>query len=258
MSEVQKAFLPGRSLWPALDVRSRNKMKNVVAATGGITQVTAYKLGGLLAEKFGLINIVPEIRGLSNARIIFDRQKGATDIPDVGAEFAANYAGEPDVDEINEEADAVEAMRVDALIVFPQSGPATAEAWINALIERGVTVFVGGMMTHPKFLRRDGGWIVDEAPTEIFDLAVNLGVRNFIVPGNKPEIVAPLRDRLIEKIGSEDFTLGAPGFVTQLGDISETGKVAGNNWGAIVGSGIYKKTTVEEMREAAFQLAAKL
>jgi len=42
------------------------------------------------------------------------------------------------------------------------------------------------------------------------------------------------------ELGDGNFTLYAPGFIAQGGVITETGKVAGKNWHAIVGSAIYK------------------
>jgi hypothetical protein len=113
-------------------------------------------------------------------------------------------------------------------------------------------------MTHPKVLVSEGGYIADEAPERIFRLAAKLGVRHFVVPGNKLRWVQKLRAILVEELGEGNFTLYAPGFITQGGDLSECGLVAGKEFHGIVGSGIYNKETVEAMRAAALQCTSQL
>ncbi len=97
--------------------------------------------------------------------------------------------------------------------------------------------------------------ISDRAPYEIFEKAVELGVRDFVVPGNKTESVAAYRMIFEKSLGIGNFTLYAPGFINQGGDITETGQVAGNRWHAIVGSGIYAQP---DMMEAARQVTRQI
>lgn len=52
--------------------------------------------------------------------------------------------------------------------------------------------------------------------------------------------------------------LYAPGFIDQGGIITECGKVAGENWHAIVGSAIYKKETRDEMKKAAILATSQI
>ena len=75
------------------------------------------------------------------------------------------------------------------------------------------------------------------------------------VPGNKPNKVASYRELLDDAIGGGQYTLWAPGFISQGGDVSETGAVAGPNFNAIVGSGIYNS---ESPRQAAQHLGQKI
>ena len=67
---------------------------------------------------------------------------------------------------------------------------------------------------------------------------------DFVVPGNKPELV--LKYKKIFDSFNVDYDLYAPGFISQGGDITACGKVAGNRWHAIVGSAIYKSDDFAE------------
>ncbi|MDP2864307.1 MAG: hypothetical protein Q8N73_01445, partial [bacterium] len=89
-------------------------------------------------------------------------------------------------------------------------------------------------------------------------IAAENGVSNFVVPGNKTEFVLRYRELLEKLLGQGNFTLYAPGFIAQLGIISETGKVAGESWHAIVGSAIYKAEGVENMRKAALEVTSQI
>ena len=153
------------------------------------------------------------IRSASFVRlpIIYDHQKGATDIPKMGEEFAL----------------AVREGGADAAILFSLAGPVVAEKWIMACQKEELGVIVGGHMTHEKFLESDGGYIMDMAPFSIYTVAAEMGVTKFVVPGNKPKHVGLYRGHLLGGgVDIEKLELFAPGFVTQGGDISETGIMA--------------------------------
>jgi orotidine-5'-phosphate decarboxylase len=96
------------------------------------------------------------------------------------------------------------------------------------------------------------------SPEQIYTIAAQNGVTNFVVPGNKTEFVLKYRKLSEELLGKGNFTLYAPGFISQGGDISETGKVAGENWHAIVGSAIYNAEGVEWMRGAAIKVTSQI
>lgn len=104
-------------------------------------------------------------------------------------------------------------------------------------MERGLTVLVGGLMTHKQYLFSEGGYIADEAIDKMYLDAAKLGVVDFIVPGNRPEFISHIRHKILQT-GIEPI-LYAPGFVAQGGNISEAAKVAGPKWHAIVGRAIY-------------------
>lgn len=171
----------------------------------------------------------PVYRPGKNVATIYDHQKAGTDIPDTGKNFA-------------------KAMRdadVEAAILFPFSGPDTEESYIRELQEIGVGVIVGAEMTHPN-IAGEKGYVRDDAFQRMFFQAIGLGVRNFVVPGNKPERVAYYRNFFDKEIGEGDFDLFAPGFVAQGGEITEAGKAAGKRWHAIVGRGITQAANVGE------------
>ena len=231
-----------RSVIPACDVASLPQLEMLVEATCKVSGIGGYKIGLKLGLGFGLKLVVDTIKEQTNLPVIYDHQKAGNDIPEMGLDFAeeAKEAG------------------VDAVILFPFAGPKTEQAWIKACREAGLEVLVGGHMTHEKFLASEGGFIDDHAPYEIYKIAAELGVKDFIVPGNKPGFVLKYREHLENILGSRKFTLYAPGFISQGGDISKTGQVAGENWHAIVGSAIYKVGGVEEMRQVAYQLTSQI
>jgi len=122
----------------ACDVPSLEALERVVNATGHLTEVTAFKLGFSLGLRFGLARAVETVRAATAKPVIYDHQKAGTDIPQTGRDFAA----------------VCRESAVEAGILFPHAGPATLEAWIDALSEAGVVPIVGAVMTHPRYTLR--------------------------------------------------------------------------------------------------------
>ncbi len=188
----------------------------------------------------GLSKVVETIREYTDITIVFDYQKAGNDIPDLGKQFAG----------------AVKAAGVDEVIIFPFGGAETEQVWIQACLDEGLGVIVGGHMTQKKFLATEGGFIND--PKLIYAIAVDMGIRHFIVPGNKVEFVSTYHAFLRGKIPGGRFRLSAPGFLAQGGVISDTGRVAGDNWDAIVGRDITKHDTVSAMKNAIDNLVSQI
>lgn len=232
-----------KSIVPALDVPSLEKMVEVVDATRAVEGVGGYKLGFSLALRYGLPRLVHAIRTLSDKPIVYDHQKAATDIPDTGADFAA----------------ACKQSGVDAVIFFPQAGPETLRAWIAAAQQNNLKVLVGLQLTGPAYLQAEGGFLSDDSPRRILEISLAAGVREFVVPGNKPQKILDYRE-LINKSGLADgeFAFHSPGLITQGGELSEGAAVAGSRWHAIIGRGIYLKQTAQEMRQAAEEYSKEL
>lgn len=229
-----------RSIIWAADLKGPNAFELLFSnllTIGGPRGLGAVKVGMTLTERFGLSPVVKVVHDFGFLAI-WDHQKAGTDIPDMGEKFA----------ELAAEAE------VDAVIIFPLTGPVTQRVWTEACMKVGVPVIIGGDMTHVGYLARDGGYIADGAPERMYGLGVDMGVRHFVVPGNKPEEVTYYREQL-ESWAHGGVTLYAPGFVAQGGEITEAGKVAGTRWHAIVGRGI---TNAEDPRATVEELASQL
>ncbi len=231
-----------KSVIPACDVADIGKLWELVFATSSVPGIGGYKVGLELTIPFGLKRVVEVIREKSQLPVIYDHQKGGTDIPDLGKKFA----------------NAVKSSGADAVILFPFGGAATEREWIKACQSAGLVVLVGGHMTQPEFIENEGGFIADFGPRRIYQIAAKLGITDFVVPGNKADFVLEYHQLLEGILGVNNFTLYAPGFISQGGNISETGKIAGNNWHAIVGGAIYKEEGIENMRQAALKVTSQI
>ncbi len=227
-----------KSVIVSCDVRAIGHLRKLVEQTCNVPKVGGYKVGPILSIRYGLPKVVKEIRKLTDLPVIYDHQKGGTDIPALGKEFIS----------------AVKSSGADALILFPMSGPASEETWINDAEEAGLKVIVGGEMTHPKYKRSEGGYIHDDALDEMYLLAAGMGVRDFVVPGNKSDRIKHYKELLNKAVGKE-IVFYSPGFILQGGSIAAAAKAAGERWHAIVGRYIY---SAENMRKAASEITRKL
>jgi orotidine-5'-phosphate decarboxylase len=184
------------------------------------------------------------LRPVANGRkFIYDHQKAGTDIPDLEDAL-------PDLVETG----------VEGVIFFPFAGAETLERWTKAAQAAGLSVIVGGMMTQKRFLWSEGGFVHDEAPERIYRMAVDLGVRQFVVPGNKPEMVLKYRGVVEDQVSrqaerGEDIVLMAPGFIDQGGKISEAGQVAGERFHTIAGRAV---VNAEDPRAASLSLMVEI
>lgn len=221
----QSIFERDRSVIPACDVESIEEFEEIVKQTANIEGIGGYKIGFELGLTHSLPKIVEVARKHTNKPIIYDHQKAATDIPDTAKNFART----------------MKKAGVDAVILFPQAGPETERAWIHQAIDQGIKVIVGGRMTHPGYSVSEGGWITDEGALEMYRIAARIGIKDFVVPGNKPEVIKQIKN-VVESEDVNNASYSAPGFVAQGGAISDGARVAGNRFNAIVGRGIYRAT----------------
>ncbi len=184
---------------PALDVTDLQRIRQLVTAIDKHPLIYGYKVGFSLGLTFGLPQVAETIRAISDKPIIYDHQKAATDIPDTGKLFAR----------------VMQESGMNEVILFPQAGPATEEAWIQAVHEADLKVIVGGIMTHPKYRESEGGYLKDKAMVEMYRLAYGAGVRDFVVPLTKPQATGEIFD----KAGLDDnCRFYSPGFGRQGGD----------------------------------------
>lgn len=209
-----------KTIIPACDV-SVERFERLVKETTTLDCVGGYKLGFVLGLSVGLPRAVEIARRHTTKPLIYDHQKAGTDIPDTGKSFArvCKDAG------------------IDAVIFFPQAGPKTEQAWIEAASAEKLHVIVGGAMSHPAYLQSDGGYIADAAVEKIYQQAAELGVTDFVVPGTHVALIKKIRV-LIEAKGVTP-TFYSPGLGIQGGSIAETSKAAGDRFHAIVGRSIY-------------------
>jgi len=235
-----------KSIIPALDVDTLEKALQIVRATADIEAIGGYKLGFSLALRYGLPRAVQEIRAISGKPLIYDHQKAGTDIPDTGADFAA----------------ACKQSGINTVIFFPQAGPKTQKAWIDAAQAQTLGVIVGVELTGPAYLESDGGYLRADTPEKTLSNALQNGVREFVVPGNKPERIAHYK-KLIESgeagvaLPEGQYAFYSPGLVAQGGSVTQGAKAAGKRWHAIVGRALALGSEAE-IRKAAEGLSAGL
>jgi orotidine-5'-phosphate decarboxylase len=105
-------------------------------------------------------------------------------------------------------------------------------------------------MTHPSYLASDNGYLADDFPDNVYQLAKKLGVTDFVVPGNKPDRIAHYRELL-----GDDAVFYSPGLISQGGDLAEGAKAAGKSWHAIVGRALYD---ADDPAKVAEELASSL
>lgn len=233
----QKVIEGDRSVIPACDVPTIEKFEEIVKKTAEIVGIGGYKIGFELALNYSLPKVVETVRKYTEKPIIYDHQKAGTDITDTGKNFARTC----------------KAAGVDAIILFPQAGPETERAWIYHALNEDLKVIVGGRMTHPAYSVSEGGFITDEGALEMYRIAASAGINNFVVPGNKPDVIKQVKE-LIEAQGVEPVFY-APGFIAQGGKIEDAAKVAGDKFHGIVGRGIFE---AQDMVAAALEYTSQI
>jgi orotidine-5'-phosphate decarboxylase len=151
----------------------------------------------------------------------------------------------------------------DAAIIFPlQGGPEALLAGIHSGYENGINIIVGGEMTHQGFLKSEGGCVTEEDAERSYKIAAAKGIRNFVMPGTKPERIKFYREMLAEEEATP-ITVFSPGLITQEGNISLGGRAAGEFYHGIVGRAIYERKpgefrTPDEMRSVSIKISEKL
>ena len=240
---MERLIALDRSVIVAADVAGYPELKNLAKAMNGVAGISAFKFG-IEAGLDGLERSVGVVQDWFYFDVlpVYDHQKAGNDIPQMGGKFAKKLV----------------SCGIKAAILFPFAGPKTQREWTSACEGEGLRVIVGGVMTHPEFLVSEGGYIADDTPERIFRLAVEQGVRDFVVPGNKIEWVLRLKGILDELLGEGNHVLYAPGLISQGGDVTECGRAAGKYFHGIIGSAIYERRTRDGMREVALLATSKL
>ncbi len=229
---AERSIIVASSLRPERFCELVNKIE-VVTGLGG------YEIGLKIAIGKTLVKAVDAIRNIrSGAVVIYNYQKAGINIVNNDINFAKKMA----------EAD------VDAAILFPFTDPQVEEN-IKELHDEGVEVIIGTEMTQPRKRHNEGDYTHQDALRRMFDQAVELGVRDFVVPGNRPDKVAESKAYLDEAVGEDWYSLFSTGFITQDGTITEAGQAAGYSWHNIIGQGI---TKVEDLYAAVIEYAQQI
>ena len=231
----QRIIEPDRSVIPACDVPFE-QFEPLVRETADVPGIGGYKIP-LISGRKGWETWISTARRYTDKPLIFDGQKLGTDIPDTGQEVMKN----------------IKEAGFDAVILFPQAGPETERAWIYHALDKGLKVIVGGRMTHPAYTVSEGGFITDEGALDMYRIAARAGINNFVVPGNKPDVIKQVKD-VVEAEGVSPVFY-APGFIAQGGSISDAAKVAGERFHGIVGRGIYQAL---DIKAAAIEHASQI
>ena len=233
----QKIIQRDRSVIPACDVETIEEYEELVKQTADVDGIGGYKIGFELGYGYGLPKVMEVTRKHTEKPVIMDHQKAGTDIPDTGKNYAK----------------LMKRVGIDTIILFPQAGPETERAWIYHALDNGLNVIVGGRMTHPAYAVSEGGFITDEGALDMYRIAARAGINNFVVPGNKPEVIKQVKD-IVEAEGISPIFY-APGFIAQGGKIDAAAKIAGDKFHGIVGRGIYQAT---DMHAAAVEHTSQL
>jgi orotidine-5'-phosphate decarboxylase len=206
----------------AADVFTLEELRRLVEIGAVSSEVVAVKVGFTLGLKYGLPAVVEAVSKASKIPVIYDHQKAGTDIPQMGKPFAAvcRDAG------------------VKGVIFFPQAGPRTLEGFVKAAFDSGLTPIVGLVMTHDAYLKSEGGYIVDDAPEMMARTAAELGVRDFVLPGTKPEVIARFAAGPLAQVKGASIMM--PGIGSQGGSLRNAFQAAKpHRRFAIIGSAIY-------------------
>ena len=229
------AFKDDRPFWPrerglviAADVATLNELRQLAELAEEFKEVVALKVGFTLALRFGLPAVVKAAKGASDRILIYDHQKASTDIPQMGKPFA----------------DACSDAGVDSVILFPLAGPRTLEAFVATALAVDLHPIVGLAMTHDAYFHSEGGFIADSSPDTIIDIAIESGVRSFVLPGTKTDVVSKFAKGRLADHGPVSILM--PGIGSQGGSMATAFEAASPHARfAIIGSVIYKSNDPE-------------
>jgi orotidine-5'-phosphate decarboxylase len=206
----------------AADVPTISNLRDLAHICSQVSEVVAVKVGFSLALRYSLPSVVSAVNEVCTLPVIYDHQKAGTDIPAMGKPFTQTCSD----------------AGVQGVIFFPQAGPKTLEAFLTAAFDFELVPIVGLAMTHPAYLKSEGGFIDDDATDSVFKISIDNGVRNFVLPGTKPDLVKKFADNPLGSIRPANIMM--PGIGSQGGAITTAFEATqGHNPFAIIGSAVY-------------------
>ena len=195
-----------RSIIPACDV-DLDTFTRLVETTHDMTIIGAYKIGFQLALSVGLPTVVSTARRFTNKPLIYDHQKGGTDVPHTGKAYMK----------------VLKEAGINSAILFPLSRGKTLEAWLEAAKEEGIHPIVGRAMTHERFtLETWNGKKKCNVVRDTHNKAARLGVTDFVVPSNHIDLIRYVHQAaspIVMSTSSVPPTYYSPGLLSQGGTI---------------------------------------
>ena len=230
-----------KSLIVAMDVDGA-WFYDLMAALELVESIGAVKFG-FFQSNTGLESCVELARStLGDIPIIYEYQRIGSGVGEAGSKFAKT----------------LKRAGINAVIIYPFTGPKIQENWTKCLQDEGLGVFIGGVMTHANFLVSEDGYVADEAVLKIYALAIEQGIEHFIIPGNKLQWVEKIKTFLDHELGPGNYVLCGNGLIRQGGDLLRCLTLVDNKLHAIIGSAIYGHKKIEDMRKAAVLLSNQL
>jgi len=211
-----------KGLYVSLDVPEGN-IRPLIANTSNIQGVSGYYLGAATALEMSLPLLVDNINVAHSARkapiLIYDHQAAGVDVARNAKRLMHS----------------IQTAGVHKVVVYPSSNPEIATAWIKEGQDHQLDVIVGKELTQE-------APPTDSTYDEAFRLAASLGIREFMLPGNKPDRIAHYRTVIEEVLNEKSYTIYSSGFGDQGGTVEGFAQVAGqrNGWQLVVGSDIFK------------------
>jgi orotidine-5'-phosphate decarboxylase len=212
----------------ACDFDRLDDIVRLIEAIDPAAGLVGYKLGSLLTLRYGLAEVVRQLRKVTTKALIYDHQKAGLDIPSMAAPYAV----------------ACRDAGVDALILFPLAGPTAVDAFVSETLRAGLAPVVGGALPLPDYHARGGGYVTAAALGRIADQAFGLGARDFIVPATD---LTAIRRHARRFAGAGRTRLFLPGIGALGGEITKAFAAAsGVSTFAIIGRAIYAAPRPDE------------
>jgi orotidine-5'-phosphate decarboxylase len=210
-----------RGIVCACDVDQLEDTARLLEAVDGVDGLVGYKIGSLLALRYGLTETVKALRGMTAKLLLYDHQKAGLDVPSMAAPYVRSCrdAG------------------VDGLILFPLAGPTAVDAFVGETLGAGLRPVVGGALPLPDYAWRHGGYVAAGALARIAERAFALGARDFVVPATD---LTAVRRHVRQFAHRAPTRLFMPGIGALGGELAQCFAAAGPcSTYAIIGRAIY-------------------
>ncbi len=156
------------------------KLERILRSTEGIEGIGDYQISASIPRKYGLSRIVNSVKEITGKKVIYDH----------------GGLGLSNPRDAEDEATDLKGSGVDAVLVFPVSGPVVGEAWIKALLKQDLEVIVRGHQTYNQYDMARGGYVGSHSWRNIYEDAIKLGVRDLQFPANQLEDLRSFRENL--------------------------------------------------------------